>query len=44
MKAVPELLSIKPALPNKPLKLPGERVGAIDPRCRSGFPGVGRPW
>ena len=30
--------------PNKPLKLTAEQVSAIDPRCRSGFPGVGRPW
>ena len=29
---------------SKPLKLSAEQLGAIDPRSRSGFPGVGRPW
>lgn len=31
-------------LPNKPLKLPAESGAATDPRSRSGFPGVSRPW
>jgi hypothetical protein len=30
--------------PTKPLKLTAESVGATDPRCRSGFPEMARPW